>query len=179
MMRRQILRLTGAFVLVAAPLSSHALAQATSPSGSATNFIAQQPANEWLTRVFIGQSVHNTAGEIVGNVNDLVFDRQGRINAVVLGVGGFLGMGEKSVGIPFSALSINTGKNGERVVVVALSKQDLVQAPGFKAAEKSTFDKVKDTAADLGSKAAEKAVELKDQAAQKIDDLRKGEPAKQ
>jgi hypothetical protein len=178
-MRRQIMRLIGALVLIAAPLSGHALAQGTSSSGSATNFIAQQPANEWLTRAFIGHAVHNTAGEIVGNVNDLVFDRQGRISAVVLGVGGFLGIGEKSVGIPFGALSINTGTNGERVIVVALSKQDLTQAPGFRAADKSTFDKVKDTAADLGSKAAEKAIELKDQAAQKIDDLRKGEPAKQ
>jgi sporulation protein YlmC with PRC-barrel domain len=178
-MRRQIMRLAGAFVLIAAPLSSHALAQATSSSNPVTNFIAQQPANEWLTRVFIGQLVHNTAGEIVGNVNDLVFDRQGRISTVVLGVGGFLGIGEKSVGIPFSALSINVSKNGERVVVVSLSKQDLAQAPGFRAADKSTLDKVKDAAVDLGSKAAEKAVELKDQAAQKIGDLRKAEPAKQ
>src|SRR6185295_5546691 len=85
-MRRQIMRLTSALVLIAAPLSGHALAQGTSSSGSATNFIAQQPANEWLTRAFIGHAVHNTAGEVVGNVNDLVFDRQGRISAVVLGV---------------------------------------------------------------------------------------------
>jgi hypothetical protein len=54
-----------------------------------------------------------------------------------------------------------------------------VKAPAFKATEKTTFDKVKDEASDLGHKAADKAVELKDQAAKKIDDIRKGEPTRQ
>ena len=129
--------------------------------------------------MFIGHAVHNAAGETVGDVNDLVFDRQGRIGAVILGVGGFLSMGEKSVGIPFSALTFNVGKNGERVIVVALSKEALVKAPEFNATEKTTFDKVKDKASDLGHKAADKAVELKNQAAKKIDDMSKGEPTKQ
>jgi sporulation protein YlmC with PRC-barrel domain len=143
------------------------------------SFVTQQAANEWLARVFIGQAVHNAAGETVGDVNDLVFDRKGRINSVILGVGGFLSMGEKSVGVPFSALTFNVGKNGERVIVVALSKEALVKAPEFKASEKTTFDMVKDKASELGHKAADKAVELKNQAAKKIDDLNKGEPTKQ
>ena len=54
-----------------------------------------------------------------------------------------------------------------------------MQAPAFKATEKTTYDKVKDKATDLSHNAADKAVELKDQAAQKIDDMRKDEPAKQ
>jgi hypothetical protein len=96
----------------------------------------------------------------------------------VIGVGGFLSMGEKSVGVPFATLTFDVGKNGERVIVVALSKQDLTQAPEFKATEKTTFDKVKDKASDLSHKAVDKAVDLKDQAAQKIEDMRKGEPTK-
>jgi sporulation protein YlmC with PRC-barrel domain len=177
-MRRQIMRLAGAVALAAAPLTGQALAQTPgAPPGAATSFITQQPANEWLARVFIGQAIHNTAGEIVGDVNDLVFDRQGRISTVVIGVGGFLGIGEKSVGIPFDKLTFNVGKNGERVIVVALSKQDLTQAPVFKATERTTFDKVKDKAADLGNKTVDKAVELKDQAVQKIEG--KSGPAKQ
>jgi hypothetical protein len=71
------------------------------------------------------------------------------------------------------------GKNGERVIVIALSKEALVKAPAFEAAEKTTFDKVKDKASDLGHQAADKAIELKDQAAKKIDDMKKGEPTKQ
>jgi sporulation protein YlmC with PRC-barrel domain len=172
------MRLAGALALAAAPVSGQALAQAAGSSGAAMPFVTQQPANEWLARVFIGQAVHNAAGESIGDINDLVFNRKGQISTVVIGVGGFLGMGEKGVGVPFGTLTFNVGKNGERVVAVALSKQDLTQAPAFKATEKTTYDKVKDKAADLGHKAADKAVELKDQAAQKIDDMKKGEPTK-
>src|SRR6476660_3323760 len=178
-MKLQILTLAGALALAAAPTFGQASAQTADTSGATVSFVTQQAANEWLARVLIGQAVHNAAGEIIGDVNDLVFDRQGRISAVILGVGGFLSMGEKSVGIPFSALTFNIGKNGERVIVVALSKEALVKAPEFKATEKTTFDKVKDNASDLGHKALDKAVELKDQAAKKIDDMKKGEPTKQ
>ena len=178
-MKLQILTLAGALALAAAPPFGQASAQTADTSGATVSFVTQQAANKSLARVFIGQAVHNATGETVGDVNDLVFDRKGRINSVILGVGGFLSMGEKSVGVPFSALTFNVGKNGERVIVVALSKEALVKAPEFKASEKTTFDKVKDKASDLGHKAADKAVELKNQAAKKIDDLNKGEPTKQ
>ena len=178
-MKLQILTLAGALALAAAPPLGQASAQTADTSGATVSFVTQQAANEWLARVFIGQAVHNATGETVGDVNDLVFDRKGRINSVILGVGGFLSMGEKSVGVPFSALTYNVCKNGERVIVVALSKEALVKAPEFKASEKTTFDKVKDNASDLGHKALERAVDPKDQAAKKIDDMKKGEPTKQ
>jgi len=171
--------LAGALALAAAPFSSQALAQAGGTSGANLPFVTQQSANEFLARVFIGQAVHNTAGELVGDINDLAFDRKGQISTVVVGVGGFLSIGEKSVGVPFSALTFKVGKAGERVVAVAFTKQDLMQAPAFKATEKTTFERVKEQATDLGQKAADKAVELKDQAAQKIQNMRKSEPVKQ
>ena len=173
-MRRQIMSLAGALALAAAPLAGQALAQAVT-----VPFVSQQPADEWLARVFIGQPVHNAAGEAIGDINDLVFNRKGQISTVVIGVGGFLSIGEKGVGVPYSSLTFNIGKTGERVIVVALSKQDLTQAPAFKATEKTTFDRVKDKAADLSHKTVDKAIEIKDQAAQKIDDMKKSEPAKQ
>ena len=177
-MRRQIMRLAGALALAAAPLSGQALAQSKGMPNATVPFVTQQPGNEWLARVFIGQAVHNAAGETIGDINDLVFDRKGQITTAVIGVGGFLSIGEKGVGVPYSALTFDVGKNGERVIVVALSKQNLLDAPAFKATEKTTYDKVKDKAADLGHKTVDKAVELKDQAAQKIDDMKKSEPAK-
>ena len=54
-----------------------------------------------------------------------------------------------------------------------LSKETLVKAPELKATEKTTFDKVEDSASDLGHKAVDKAVGLKDQAAKKIDDMKR------
>ena len=178
-MRLHVLRLAGALALAVAPASGVALAQTAIPPGVTVPFATQQAANELLARVVLGQAIHNTAGERVGDVNDLVFDRKGHINIVVVGVGGFLGIGEKSVGIPFSALVFNVGNSGERMIVVAVSKDALVNAPDFTAAERTTFEKVKDKAADLGHKTVDKAVELKDQAARKIEDMRKSEPAKQ
>lgn len=178
-MKLQIMSLAGALALAAAPLAGQALAQTPGTSRATMPFVTQQPANEWLARVFIGQPVHNAAGETIGDVNDLVFDRKGQISTAVIGVGGFLSLGEKGVGVPFDRLTFSVGKNGERVIGVALSKQDLIDAPAFKATEKTTYDKVKDKAVDLGHKTVDKAVELKDQAAKKIDDMKKGEPTKQ
>jgi sporulation protein YlmC with PRC-barrel domain len=178
-MRLTTITLAGAMVLVASAPLGQAFSQTAVLATTAPKFVTQQPANEWLARVFLGEGVQNTAGETVGDINDLAFDRQGQIRTVVIGVGGFLSMGEKSVGVPFDALTFNVGASGERVIVVALSKDDLAKAPEFKAIEKTTFDKVKDRASELSNKAADKAVELKDQAVQKIDDMKKSEPVKQ
>ena len=119
-MRHQIMRLAGVAALAVVPLTGQALAQTAGSPVAATSFITTQPANEWLARVLIGQAVHNAAGEIVGDVNDLVFDRQGRISTVVIGVGGFLSVGEKGVGVPFSKLTFKVGKRGKGQYVKAV-----------------------------------------------------------
>ena len=90
-----------------------------------------------------------------------------------------MSIGEKGVGVPYSKLTFNVGKNGERVIVVALSKQDLTQAPAFKATVKTVYMRAKEQAIEMGHKTVDKAVELKDQAAQKIENMKKSEPAKQ
>ena len=127
-MKLKSLTLAGAVTLAAAAPFGQGLAQTTGTAPAPTKFITQQPDSEWLARVFIGQAVHNAAGETVGDINDLVFNRKGQISTVVIGVGGFLSMGEKSVGVPFDALTFNVGKDGERVIVLALSKETLVRA---------------------------------------------------
>jgi sporulation protein YlmC with PRC-barrel domain len=177
-MKPNMIFLASAFALLAPLLPLQVLAQAPNPA-AAVNFITEQPPSEWLARVFLGADVQNASGERVGDINDLVFDRSGRISTVVLGVGGFLGIGEKSVAIPFGALTYNTDKDGARIIVVALSKDALNLAPAFKATEKTTLDTVKDKAAVIGHKSMDKAIELKDQAAKKIDDMTKSGPVKQ
>lgn len=177
-MKRSILGLAGALALVAAPVFGMTAAHAAEAAPVAVRFITEQPTNEWLARVFLGQPVHNTAGEVVGDVNDLIFDHQGRISAVVIGVGGFLSMGEKNVAVSYSDLTFNVGPKGERVIVVAVTKEILVKAPAFVATEKTTFDKVKDEAAILGQQTSDKAGELKDKAVQKYEDMTKPAPAK-
>ena len=147
------------------------LSAETSNPGT-TQFVTEQPTGEWLARVFLGAAVQNASGETVGDIHDLVLDRSGHISTVVLGVGGFLGMGEKVVAIPFSDLTFSTGKDGARTIIVPLNKASLEQAPAFKALEKTTLDSVKDLAVVLAHKASEKAGQITDQAKKKIEEMK-------
>jgi hypothetical protein len=96
----------------------------------------------------------------------------------VIGVGGFLGIGEKNVAIPYSALAITADGNGKRVIKVGLSRERLNNAPDFRATEKTSYMRAKEQAGDLGQKALDKATELKDKAGRKIEEMRGAEPAK-
>jgi PRC-barrel domain len=176
-MNKQLSMAIGAVMLSAAVFWSGATAQTTKP-GEPIRFVAEQPAGEWLARVFVGSIVQNGLGETVGDVNDLVFDPSGRISTVVLGVGGFLGMGEKDVGVPFGALTYKADKDGARVIVVALTKEALLLAPPFKATEKTTYDVVKDKAVTLAHRASEAATNLKNQAMKKVEEMKNDEPKK-
>jgi sporulation protein YlmC with PRC-barrel domain len=55
----------------------------------------------WRASKLVGLSVYNDNNESVGSINDLLTDKNGNIKAVVIGVGGFLGVGEHLVAIPF------------------------------------------------------------------------------
>jgi sporulation protein YlmC with PRC-barrel domain len=59
---------------------------------------------EWRASKIVGLSVYNDKNESVGSINDLLTDRSGNIKAVVLGVGGFLGVGEHLVAVPFDKI---------------------------------------------------------------------------
>ncbi len=59
---------------------------------------------DWRASKIVGLSVYNDKNESVGSINDLLTDRSGNIKAVVLGVGGFLGVGEHLVAVPFDKI---------------------------------------------------------------------------
>jgi hypothetical protein len=149
-------------------------AAAFAQSGKAGEFVAVQPAGQWLASQFIGQSVTNAAGETIGDINDVLFDKSGRAANVVIGVGGFLGIGEKSVAIPYDQLTITADPTGKRVVTAPLSKERLQSAPEFKATEKTVYMRAKEQATEMGQKAVDTASELKDKAARKIEEMRSG-----
>jgi sporulation protein YlmC with PRC-barrel domain len=82
----------------------------------------------------LDQPVYSSAmddAEEIGNITDMVFNEQGQIRAVIIGVGGFLGIGEKSVAVPFEQLQfVMAADNTERWVVETTAEQ-LEQAPDF------------------------------------------------
>ena len=62
----------------------------------------------WRASKVVGLSVYNDNNESLGSINDLLTDKEGNIKGVVLGVGGFLGVGEHLVAIPFDKIKFVT-----------------------------------------------------------------------
>ncbi len=77
----------------------------TGAAGAAAGgkFITEQQGTQWRASKLIGLDVYGADNQKIGDVNDVLVDRQGNADAVVVGVGGFLGIGEKNVALPFSA----------------------------------------------------------------------------
>jgi sporulation protein YlmC with PRC-barrel domain len=78
-------------------------AQKSDPSAAAAQTAAQTQGT-WRTSKMISLNVYNNNNEKIGDINELITDSSGKIDAVVIGVGGFLGMGERNVGLPWSQL---------------------------------------------------------------------------
>ena len=86
----------------------------------------------WTANEFIGKTVYTTAAENVGEINDLVFGNDGKIVGVVIGVGGFLGIGEKDVLVALDSIRMTKADGSDTVqLVVNASKEALENAPSF------------------------------------------------
>jgi sporulation protein YlmC with PRC-barrel domain len=62
---------------------------------------------DWRASKLVGLKVYNDNNESVGSINDLLADKNGAIKAVVIGVGGFLGVGEHLVAVPFDKIKFS------------------------------------------------------------------------
>lgn len=71
-------------------------------------YITRQTPTDWTAEALIGRTVENAQGDNLGEVNNVIINEKGDVVAVVIGVGGFLGIGEKNVGVPFDALDFRT-----------------------------------------------------------------------
>ncbi|MBI5265489.1 MAG: PRC-barrel domain-containing protein [Bradyrhizobium sp.] len=67
----------------------------------------QSVQGDWRASKVVGLKVYNEANENVGSINDLLMEKGGNIKAAVIGVGGFLGMGEHLVAVPFDKLKFS------------------------------------------------------------------------
>ena len=99
------------------------------------NFYARQATDMRATNL-IGANVTNMANETVGEINDLVLDKDGKVAAVVVGVGGFLGIGEREVALDYKSLNIKYDPNavtnrGATTIQVNATKDSLKSAPAW------------------------------------------------
>jgi sporulation protein YlmC with PRC-barrel domain len=100
-----------AALLSAAVIAGPAYAQQAQPADRAAPAATNAPANskmmlkgQWRASKLIGLNVYNEANEKLGDINELILDKDGKINAVVIGVGGFLGMGEHDIAVAMNKL---------------------------------------------------------------------------
>lgn len=103
------------------------------PGGSNMFYTEAWTPQNWRASEAIGMSVYNKAGERIGEIDDILMDNSGRVAAAVVGVGGFLGIGERKVAVNFKSMDMTRESNGNARLVVDLNKNALQSAPEYKA----------------------------------------------
>jgi hypothetical protein len=74
------------------------------PAATSTSTTNASYQGDWRTSKLIGIHVYNNENESIGSISDLLTDKSGNIKAVVIGVGGFLGVGEHLVAVAFDQI---------------------------------------------------------------------------
>jgi len=98
---------------------------------AATRTMNAIPADSQTVTDFYKQSVYDPGRNKIGSVDDVLIDKQGKVTALMVGVGGFLGMGEKDVAVPFAAVKAEK-KDNSWYLTLDETKDSLKAAPGFK-----------------------------------------------
>jgi len=112
--------------------STNPAAPAVAPSTSATStmptssgqFMTKAAPDQVMASKLIGTRVMGSNNESIGDVNDVIMDSKGQAVAAVVGVGGFLGIGEKDVAVPFAALEFLS-----EAQVAAMNNTNAANAP--------------------------------------------------
>jgi sporulation protein YlmC with PRC-barrel domain len=94
--------IAGSVLLASVAFAQTPAATTTDKAGAAsdTSVTSSSHMGEWRASKMVGLNVYNDKNESVGSINDLLVDKSGGIKAVVIGVGGFLGVGEHLVAVP-------------------------------------------------------------------------------
>jgi sporulation protein YlmC with PRC-barrel domain len=134
-------RLAIAGTLAVAVVGS-AYAQQSSTTGAATPVQAQVlgslPTNSTTVANYYKQNVYDPSDAKIGEISDVLVSKDGKVEAFIVSVGGFLGIGQKDVAVPFSAVRA-AEKNGTWHLTMNATKDSLKQARGY------IYDKAKAT----------------------------------
>jgi sporulation protein YlmC with PRC-barrel domain len=108
-------------------------APSTDTAQAGGGYLTEQGPDQISANTYIGQSVYNSNNESIGNVNDLIMKKDGGLVAAIVGVGGFLGIGEKDVAVPMEKITVaqNT-QDGSVKLTTSETAESLKAAPEFK-----------------------------------------------
>jgi hypothetical protein len=116
------------------PAASSTEMSKPAPNASAAKFIHSQRSDQYLSSKFSGTDVLGNDNEKIGDVSDILFDKDGKILAYVVSVGGFLGIGSKHVALAPAAFEVVPGdksKSEHDKLKIAMNKDELKQAANF------------------------------------------------
>jgi sporulation protein YlmC with PRC-barrel domain len=107
------------------------MAGAQSPSPP-VQVLATVPADNLTVTHWYKQNVYDPSDSKIGEIMDVLVDHEGKIGVLIVGVGGFVGVGEKDVAVPFNAVQFKTKDNNKWYPVMNTTKDALKTAPGYK-----------------------------------------------
>ncbi len=114
------------------PSSSSPPPAAQSQGSGKANFVTAQKPDQWLATKFKGTDVLGSDNQKIGDVSDILFDKSGKIEAFVVSVGGFLGVGAKEVALAPNSFDVVPGQNGSAdKLKLSATKDELQQAQNF------------------------------------------------
>jgi sporulation protein YlmC with PRC-barrel domain len=101
-------------------------------AGSPAQVMSSIPADSVTITHWYKQNVYDPNDNKIGEIEDVLVDRSGKATGLIIGVGGFLGAGEKDVAVPFNAVQITNKNNNKWYLVMNATKDGLKNAKGFK-----------------------------------------------
>ena len=104
----------------------------TTSAAASGEYITKQSETQVSANDYIGKAIYNAENNSIGDVNDLILEENGGIVAAVVGVGGFLGIGEKDVAVPMSKLTMARDENNNVRLTTTETADSLKAAPEFK-----------------------------------------------
>jgi sporulation protein YlmC with PRC-barrel domain len=103
----------------------------TASAAHAASMMKSVPASSKTVSDWYKQDVYDPSNHSIGKIDDVLVSEGGQISALVIGVGGFLGVGEKDVAVPFSAVR-RTIKDKKNYLTLNTTKDELKSAQGLK-----------------------------------------------
>lgn len=124
----------------------------TTTTAQAGGYLTEQSADQISAKSYMGQSVYNGQNESIGSINDLILQKQGGVTAAVVGVGGFLGIGQKNVAVPFDKITMTqNAQDGSIKLTTTETADTLKSAPEFKTLAMQASEKAARTPAATGA----------------------------
>jgi sporulation protein YlmC with PRC-barrel domain len=134
----------GLVILSAGALLMSAPVFAQSVAAGRVQLMTSVPSSSLTVTDWYKQPVYDQANAKIGDIHDVLVGSNGEVNAVIIGVGGFLGAGEKDVAVNFSSVK-KTMKDNKTYLTLDTTKDALKSAPGFKYdSDKTSWVPVKD-----------------------------------